>query len=548
MKKLVYLFLLIGALNLPAQVIKTIEPGEGKILTVSFSHNGKYLAFGTTCAYFSTECIYCYSTSDWKRMWENGNKGMMPSQFTDVTSVKFSNDDSYILTTQKSTHERSISVALWNLRGEPDFIPVNVYYARNAHFTSDDKYIILNRIESNHEYTSNSYNFNGKANIDYVEISTGKVYNQDVKKYTYSEKGNFKNKKDASYKSYLNIASNDLKNIVLLESFDNDILVWNRNENTCNVLHSKNELIEPCIAVSPDGTKAAIGNYSKENWIFLWDLNKKTVLKTFKGHEDKVKDIVFSPDGNYVVSASEDESIKIWDLKSEKLFKTLKKHNGNVNALAFSFDGKYLASGSNDGTIIIWDARELMPDLKLFTANYELQFGLPDKLKIEKENELKALKDYFKPKGEFETTEEYNKRLEKGKEEENAIEEKYKNKLAELKSLAETQVVELEKQKEETDKNKEIEKQSIILNSVKDTVVKISSVGKYNADNQELPVHVKGVTGIIKITPSDAQTLKKDWEKTTAKCKKKLKENLQDFEFYDIIIVHPITKTEYKLE
>ena len=43
----------------------------------------------------------------------------------------------------------------------------------------------------------------------------------------------------------------------------------------------------------------------------VWDVRRKGCIYTYKGHEDVVHSIQFSPDGKWIVSASEDGSAKV---------------------------------------------------------------------------------------------------------------------------------------------------------------------------------------------------------------------------------------------
>jgi WD40 repeat protein len=70
-----------------------------------------------------------------------------------------------------------------------------------------------------------------------------------------------------------------------------------------------------------------------------------------------VLDIIYSPDGKFLASASasEEGTIKIWDVANQQCIQTLTGHKGRrVNSISYSPDGKFLASGSNDKNIRLW--------------------------------------------------------------------------------------------------------------------------------------------------------------------------------------------------
>lgn len=86
--------------------------------------------------------------------------------------------------------------------------------------------------------------------------------------------------------------------------------------------------------------------------------------------------MAYSPDGRYVASGGQDNTIIIWDLYSRKELRKLIGHTFYVNYISYSPDGKFLASGSSDGTIRIWNVETgdelqcLKTENKIIYVNY----------------------------------------------------------------------------------------------------------------------------------------------------------------------------------
>ena len=83
---------------------------------------------------------------------------------------------------------------------------------------------------------------------------------------------------------------------------------------------------------------------------------------TLKGHTYDVNSVVFSPDGDTLVSGGSDrtfllynDTIRLWDAKTGEPLQTLKGHRNSVTSVAFSMDGSMLASGSWDRTVQVWE-------------------------------------------------------------------------------------------------------------------------------------------------------------------------------------------------
>jgi len=107
-----------------------------------------------------------------------------------------------------------------------------------------------------------------------------------------------------------------------------------------------------CIDVSSDGLWIA---YSSHQYITIWSVVLKRPVQTLKQHSF-VTNVAFSKNGQWLASASVDNTIRIWDTALWNNIQILKEHKMGISCLAFSFDGKWLASGgSHDKTVKIWN-------------------------------------------------------------------------------------------------------------------------------------------------------------------------------------------------
>ena len=69
---------------------------------------------------------------------------------------------------------------------------------------------------------------------------------------------------------------------------------------------------------------------------------------------DKVYDLAYSADGQWLATAGANHNAAVWEAATGN-FKFAGPHGGQVSGVAFSPDGKYLASAGWDGRIKIWE-------------------------------------------------------------------------------------------------------------------------------------------------------------------------------------------------
>ena len=77
----------------------------------------------------------------------------------------------------------------------------------------------------------------------------------------------------------------------------------------------------------------------------------------FLGHTAWVRSLVFSSDGRFLVSGSNDKIVNLWDVQTGGIIKAFHGHTDQVCSVSTSMDHTTVASGSLDGTIRLWDTQ-----------------------------------------------------------------------------------------------------------------------------------------------------------------------------------------------
>ncbi|WLR50661.1 hypothetical protein LC040_15545 [Bacillus tianshenii] len=115
----------------------------------------------------------------------------------------------------------------------------------------------------------------------------------------------------------------------------------------------KHESNVSAIAYSPDGDLVVSGTEDGE--MIIWYAKSGAVIEQIPAHSDEVTDILFTYNGKTIITASSDQTIKMWDTTSGSELITLEGHTGTIAALTIVDNGDTLVSGDSNGGLFFWD-------------------------------------------------------------------------------------------------------------------------------------------------------------------------------------------------
>jgi WD40 repeat protein len=115
------------------------------------------------------------------------------------------------------------------------------------------------------------------------------------------------------------------------------------------------------LAVTPDGRFVVSG--SDDDSLRLWEISTGAREWTFQGYAKEAPDdaakgvtsLAVTPDGRFVISGHKDKTIQMRDLTTGSCVRSLERQARGISALAITADGRFIVSGNDDGTLCVWD-------------------------------------------------------------------------------------------------------------------------------------------------------------------------------------------------
>jgi WD40 repeat protein/serine/threonine protein kinase len=107
------------------------------------------------------------------------------------------------------------------------------------------------------------------------------------------------------------------------------------------------------LAFSPDCRHLATA--SKDKLLRIWDVKEGRLLQTLKGHDTRIRSVVYGAKGERLLSADYAGNVKTWNLTTGKETSTLATQFSDASCVALSADGRRVAMGTLGGSILVWD-------------------------------------------------------------------------------------------------------------------------------------------------------------------------------------------------
>jgi WD40 repeat protein len=225
-----------------------------------------------------------------------------------VRSAVFSPNGKYI-----ATASEDMRVILWDFENLYDFTPIkHPEVVMNVTFSPDSKFLAT----ACKDGTTRIYQVDEKtAGSDWKPVAGLRANERSVRSIAFSPDGN----------------------LIATGSEDNAVRIWRQTGN------SKWELISEIKGPSSTRTGGQVCTPAQ--------------TETLPGHTSSVQSVAFSSDGQFLVTASRDQTAKVWKVGTWELLQTL--HDRSVvRGAVFSPDGQLIVTGNEGCQTKFWKRQE----------------------------------------------------------------------------------------------------------------------------------------------------------------------------------------------
>ncbi len=138
-----------------------------------------------------------------------------------------------------------------------------------------------------------------------------------------------------------------------------------------------------CLAFSPDGNFLVTGSY--DNTIKLWNMRSGKEIRSFTHNTEKILSVYFHPSGNKILSAGDDNRAIVYDIFTGKPLTKVKIKENQLQKACFSPKGDKILTMDNRDGISVWEAHSaklIGTYKKSYAAEITPQWFSPDGSKL----------------------------------------------------------------------------------------------------------------------------------------------------------------------
>ena len=348
--------------NIPRRIVLYHFSFRSAVTALSFSPSGRYFAVGLGR---KLEVWHVPSTPDANA---NGEVEFAPfvrhhshtGHYDDVRWIEWSRDSRFFLSASKD-----LTARIWSLNPEEGFTPTVLSGHRQpvvgAWFSHDQETIYT--VSKDGAVFDWQYTRPLNAEDDMVDDDESDLRWRIVDRHYFMQNN-----------ASLRCAAYHAESGLLVAGFSNGIFGLYEMPDF-NMVHtlsiSQNDI--DFVTINESGEWLAFGA-SKLGQLLVWEWKSESYILKQQGHFDSMNALVYSPDGQRIITAADDGKIKLWDIASGFCTVTFTEHTSGVTACEYAKKGSVLFTASLDGSVRAWDLIRYR-NFRTFTAPTRLSFS-----------------------------------------------------------------------------------------------------------------------------------------------------------------------------